>query len=309
MIKKLLLTILALSISISLIACKNVKNEVQDEMIEQNNNEIPSEVDIDKLAITQLVKDFGSKLQNVSLLSPTDILQKSIKENYGDYLSQNLLNDWLEDPSIAIGRLTSSPWPDRIEVISIEKQLENSYIVKGEVIEITSVEMENNGVAARQSIELVVNKVQGNWVIDSISTNQYDSEVVIYENKEFGFNFSLPLSWKVYIIVTDKWEGLPIGDSEAIKDTETGPIVIIRHPLWTSDKPYQDIPIMIFTHEQWDLIQDEKLSLGAAPIGPKELGRNDNYIFALPARYNYAFLLGYEEVENILESNPLKPIS
>lgn len=85
--------------------------------------------------------------------------------------------------------------------------------------------------------------------------------------------------------------------------------MIIRHPLWTSDKPYQDIPIMIFTHGQWDLIQDEKLSLGAAPIGPKELGRNDNYIFALPARYNYAFLLGYEEVENILESNPLKPIS
>jgi len=46
----------------------------------------------------------------------------------------------------------------------------------------------------------------------------------------------------------------------------------------------------------------------AAPVGPKELGSNSKYVFALPARYNYEFLEGYEEVEAILESNPLKVI-
>jgi hypothetical protein len=46
--------------------------------------------------------------------------------------------------------------------------------------------------------------------------------------------------------------------------------------------------------------------IGAAPINPKELGRNNNYVFALPARYNFAFPEGFEEVNNIIENNPLK---
>jgi len=87
---------------------------------------------------------------------------------------------------------------------------------------------------------------------------------------------------------------------------DSGPKISIRHPLWTTDSPRQDIPIMIFTFAQWDLIQQEKLAVSAAPIGPSELGRNANYVFALPARYNFAYPLGFEEVEKILESKPLK---
>ncbi len=307
--KKLILAILAVSIIISLISCKNITSKEQDEIVQQKDNEISNVEDTDIIPITQLVKDFGNKLQNVSLLGPRDILETSMEENYGDYLSKNLLNAWIENPSIALGRLTSSPWPDRIEVKSIDKISENSYIVKGEVIEITSAEIDNNGVASKQSIELVVKKVEGAWVIDSVVSNQNDNQSLIYENKEFGFSFKLPLSWEGYTIVYDKWEGFPIGDREDIKDGDTGTIVTIRNPLWTSEKPYQDIPIMIFTLEQWDLVQDEKLSVSAAPIGPKELGRNGEYIFALPPRYNFAFPLGYEEVENILENNPLNPNS
>ena len=44
----------------------------------------------------------------------------------------------------------------------------------------------------------------------------------------------------------------------------------------------------------------------AAPINPGELGRNVKYVFALPARYNYAFPTGYQEVEKILEGKPLR---
>ena len=65
------------------------------------------------------------------------------------------------------------------------------------------------------------------------------------------------------------------------------------------------LPIMVFTFNQWNLLQQEKFHIGAAIIGPSELGRNNNYVFALPARYNYLFLQGYEEVENILKGNPL----
>jgi hypothetical protein len=65
---------------------------------------------------------------------------------------------------------------------------------------------------------------------------------------------------------------------------------------------------MIFTLDQWNALQQEKFHIGAAPIGPRELGRNSRYVFALPARYNFAFPKGYEEVQDILEGNPLHAI-
>ena len=130
------------------------------------------------------------------------------------------------------------------------------------------------------------------------------TEAIVYENTQYGFRFSLPDSWKGYKIITDKWEGLAIGGSKVV---ETGPLISIRHPEWTSKNPRQDIPIMVFTLAQWDSLKQEKFHIGAAPVGPSELGRNSKYVFALPARYNYAFPAGYEEVENILNGKPLQP--
>ena len=63
---------------------------------------------------------------------------------------------------------------------------------------------------------------------------------------------------------------------------------------------------MIFTLDQWESLEKEEFHIGAAPMGPKELAHNSKYVFALPARYNYAFPKGYEEVEKILEGNPLQ---
>ena len=63
---------------------------------------------------------------------------------------------------------------------------------------------------------------------------------------------------------------------------------------------------MVFTHEQWGRMQQGEFHIGAAPINPSELGRNNAYVFALPARYNFAFPTGYEEVEEILQNNPLE---
>jgi hypothetical protein len=135
----------------------------------------------------------------------------------------------------------------------------------------------------------------------SIVKNQSTEEE--YKNTQYGFSFSLPISWKGYSIVEDKWEGVAIGDDIVI---EQGPIILIRNPEWTYANPMQDIPIMVFTIKQWDSLQQEKFHIGAAPIGPSELGRNSKYVFALPARYNYAFPTGWEEVDQILKNNPLK---
>lgn len=130
-----------------------------------------------------------------------------------------------------------------------------------------------------------------------------NSEKVEYKDTKYGFSFSLPQSWKGYSIINDKWEGSATGSSQI---SETGLLLAIRHPQWTSGNQRQDIPIMIFTKSQWDLLQQDKFHIGAAPIGPRELGRNSKYVFALPARYNFAFPTGYEEVEEILEGSSLQ---
>jgi hypothetical protein len=126
---------------------------------------------------------------------------------------------------------------------------------------------------------------------------------IVYANTQYGFNFTLPASWKGYTIVTSNWQGDMV---EEPSQKLTGPEISIRNPLWTSANPRQDIPIMIFTPAQWGLIQQERLSLGAAPVGPSELGHNANYYFALPARYNFAFPTGYEEVDQIIANKPLQ---
>jgi|GEM_PF-830467 hypothetical protein len=162
-------------------------------------------------------------------------------------------------------------------------------------------------------------------VIRVMDLDSQDS-AVIYDNAEFGFSIVLPASWEGYQIVTEQWEGYSLeeqqsgeqagaggsGNIEAGEAAKTGqlplsgPIIYIRHPLWTAEDPRQDIPIMIFTIGQWEALQEDKFHIGAAPIGPKELGRNSRYVFALPARYNFAFLTGFEEVEAILESGALR---
>jgi hypothetical protein len=126
-----------------------------------------------------------------------------------------------------------------------------------------------------------------------------------YSNTQYGFNFSLPLSWKGYSILNENWEGSIIVNSQNDQKF-SGPEISIRHPLWTTLNPRQDIPIMVFTLKEWDLVQQEKLSVSSAPIPPSELGRNAKYVFALPARYNFAFQTGFEEVEKIIENKPLQ---
>lgn len=137
---------------------------------------------------------------------------------------------------------------------------------------------------------------------NSTTVQVANNNSVVYTNNEYGFYFNLPESWFGYSIVLQNWSGFLIDDSN---QKFSGPEILIRHPLWTEENPRQDIPIMIFTKDQWALVKQEKLSVGAAPIIPSELGSNNNYVFALPARYNFAFLTGFEEVQQIIDNKSL----
>lgn len=300
---------LMLLLSVSLMGCSSKGNgsQIINEGEQKQDPQQPSESD-EKL-VTQLVADFGQKLQSVSLSAPEDAVNKSIEENYGDFISQRLLSKWINAPQSAPGRMVSSPWPDRIEIISVEKVTGNAYEVKGEIIEVTSKEKAEGGIAAKRSITLMVKNTNNRWLIDDVTIGPFEEKAdsIVYENTQYGFDFSLPLSWKDYKVITEKWEGLAIEETQGDKVVEIGPLILIRHPEWTSENQRQDIPIMVFTHNQWDLLQLEEFHIGAAPIGPSELGRNTKYVFALPARYNFTFPAGYEEVEEILNNHALQP--
>lgn len=131
--------------------------------------------------------------------------------------------------------------------------------------------------------------------------------LVEYRNAQYGFTFSLPETWKGFSIITDKWEGYDLTKQypQGQVITEQGPMISIRHPQWTAQVPRQDIPIMVFTIDQWGALNKDEFHIGAAPINPSELGRNDKYVFALPARYNYAYPEGYQEVDEILSKGSL----
>jgi hypothetical protein len=173
--------------------------------------------------------------------------------------------------------------------------------------------MEPKGNGFRALLEQVIGLNDDEFVVVTLpptqttSSSSADSNSIVYTNTQYGFQFSLPESWKGYSIVNSKWEGSTMDEKSASeKVVETGPLISIRDSQWTAQTPRQDIPIMVFTLSQWNSLQRGAFHIGAAPIGPSELGRNDKYVFALPTRYNYSFPPGYEEVDKILKSNPLK---
>ncbi len=139
------------------------------------------------------------------------------------------------------------------------------------------------------------------------NTGASAKSTLTYSNKEYGFNFTLPSDWKGYTIVKGTWEGTSLTGKQSSKVTQKGTELLLRNPKWTKKNPYQDIPIMVFTKKQWKLIEKEELAVSAAPISPSKLGSNSKYVFALPARYNFAFPAGYKEVEKIMKNNPLTP--
>jgi len=54
--------------------------------------------------VSSLVENFGKKLQAVSLTAPRDYVNKSIQENFGDFVSPELLSAWQKDLRDVPGR-------------------------------------------------------------------------------------------------------------------------------------------------------------------------------------------------------------
>jgi len=162
--KKGLVLILVLLLSISLVACTTAEAKLgkESKQIQETQNN-------DEEAVNSLVEDFGKRLQLVSLLAPEDVLEESMQENYGEFVAPSLLKEWLKDPVNAPGRLTSSPWPDRIEILGTEKISEGAYEVKGEIIEVAN---GSDEIVEKRPITLVVEKIDGKLLINDTSIGE-----------------------------------------------------------------------------------------------------------------------------------------
>ncbi len=111
--------------------------------------------------VRRVVEEFGAQLQNVSLLAPDAANQ--IETYYATWVTPELLAAWQADPMSAPGRQTSSPWPERIEITSIQRIDAGTYQVKAEIVESTSDQPDVH----RQAVVITVTSVNGEWLISA----------------------------------------------------------------------------------------------------------------------------------------------
>ena len=129
------------------------------------------------------------------------------------------------------------------------------------------------------------------------------ASAVEYRNEQHGFGMTFPSGWSGYSVVAGTWQGRTQDEQGETTGTYTGPEITLRHPQWTAAAPWQDIPVMVFTHDEWALAEQEKLGVSAAPTSPSKLGENAKFVFALPPRWiGFVDVLGQDEAGKVPET-------
>jgi hypothetical protein len=140
---------------------------------------------------------------------------------------------------------------------------------------------------------------------NTIDKNTIDKNT-IYRNTTYGFTFSPPKPWEVYSVVADTWQDNTHNEPNDEDDVvQQGPAFIIKFSQSTSKDSPQDIAIMVFTHAQWNAVEQGDIVVSAAPFAPAEIARNRRYVFAEPPRDLNPSVPGYNEALEIMRSNPL----
>lgn len=141
-------------------------------------------------------------------------------------------------------------------------------------------------------------------VLTGCTTASHPESPIDYVNAQYGLRFSLPADWQGYTVLTQQWEGishLPSKDTSEV--TTTGPVMVLRNPRWSADNFCQDIPILVFTHRQWE---DETNGAFFPYAGGViyELGHSHEYVFGIYSRYNADdSLREWREASGIVEKN------
>ncbi|MEA2098224.1 MAG: hypothetical protein U9P70_04095 [Patescibacteria group bacterium] len=155
---------------------------------------------------------------------------------------------------------------------------------------------------ASEEIDLDKESKLFNYILSTFKFTNTDktADWMTYSNKKYGFEITLLESWKGYKVFEKLWNGTTL-DGHSVK--YEGPKIIIRNPKWSEYETWQDIPMLVFTKDEWRLIEANNLNIFTAPIAPKKLGENNRYVFALPPRWiGFTNTLGQNEAQKIVET-------
>lgn len=117
--------------------------------------------DLEITTVRSVVLGFGTRIKQVSVFAPN--AKDEIQHAYKGYVTPELLNAWEASPVMAPGKITSSPWPDHIDISNITK-VNNDYQIEGEVILMASDEL-NDGVAGSIPATMSVSYVDNQWLV------------------------------------------------------------------------------------------------------------------------------------------------
>lgn len=113
---------------------------------------------------------FGDTIANVSLTAESAELSRQMDEAYAPYLTPELLAAWKADPDKAIGRTTSSPWPDHIDIGTVSRNVDDTYTVLGIVVEVAS---GSDAPVATYPVALTFVQRDGKWRIQDATKGAY----------------------------------------------------------------------------------------------------------------------------------------
>jgi len=184
----------------------------------------------DRQAVQSAIENFGKALKNVSLFSPA--AEEDMRKNYSNYVAPELLDIWSRHPMQALGRLVSSPWPDRIEVSDINKLDPNTYIVIGKIIELASEEKTNGKIASSQQAGFALIRAEGGkWLISSAALTKESNGVI------FQYPVNLPVK---YVSAQDWPPSVKIkpGEYSCIQTPPTSSLAQIRAQRTTGGRVY-----------------------------------------------------------------------
>lgn len=124
----------------------------------------------DQYAVAGITNAFGANLKMVSLLSPT--VGDDMDRQYKPFVTADLLAAWKANPMTAPGRETSSPYPDKIEIASVTMVSKNSYIVTGNVSEVTTGSKGSTTQVSVYPVKLTFSRVNCTWLISALEKGE-----------------------------------------------------------------------------------------------------------------------------------------
>ncbi|MEK9160482.1 MAG: hypothetical protein AAB440_00390 [Patescibacteria group bacterium] len=113
-----------------------------------------------------VVEAFGNRLKDVSLLALPVLTAAAMDTYYAPYVASETLDTWKQNPESAPGRLTPSPWPERIDVGTTTRE-ENTAQVEGVIVEYTSEIAAYGGQAIGYPVVVTLERRAEGWKITS----------------------------------------------------------------------------------------------------------------------------------------------